>query len=157
MVPEPCPCFPAEGVSLLHPREHKRDPQIHECQDTGKGVCFEAFVDTNVFRRPQSSLLTAKESSSACPTQIDLVFHPVHGHNPGSHTLSDGVRLVPQQLSTPALALGTVWSLKLCSCPYSAMCWKQLLCACWATGCLRALLSAYGITGKVQKNIFGNC
>ena len=160
-VPEPCPSLlpgsPAEGISSPHPREHKRDPQIHECQGTGKGGCFEAFVDMNVFRRPQSSLLTAKEPNSACPTQIDLVLHPVHGHNPESHTLSNGVRLLPQQLSTQALTLGTVWSLKLCCRPYSAMCWKQLLCAGWATRCLIALLLAYGITGKVKENIVGNC
>lgn len=142
-VPEPCPsilpCFPAEGISSPHLREYKRDPQIHECQGTGKGMCFETFVDMNVFRRPQSSLLTAKEHSSACPTQMDLVFHPVHGHNPESHTLSNGVRLVPQQLSIPALTLGTVWSSKLCSCP----CAVQLLYDGWAAGCLIALLSAY--------------
>jgi len=145
-VPEPCPGLlpgsSAEGISLSGPREHKRDPQIHGCQGAGKGGCFEAFVEISVFRRSQSSLLISKELKGALPTQIDLVFHPVHGHNPESHTLSNGVRLVPQQLSTPALILGTVWSLKFCSCPYSAMCWKELLCAGWAIGCLTALLSA---------------
>lgn len=126
-VPELCPSrlpgSPAEGIASPCPREHKRAPQIHECQGTGKGGCFEAFVDVNVFRRPQSSLLTAEEPNSARPTQTDLVFHPVHGHNLESPTLSSGARLVPQQLSAPALTLGTVWSLKLSSCPYSAVCW----------------------------------
>lgn len=67
-----------------------------------------------------------QEASGLLPrnlTQTDLAFHAVHGSNPKSQSLSTGGRLVPQQLPTPALTLGTVWPAKPCSCPYPAVCW----------------------------------
>lgn len=90
-----------------------------KCQDTRKGGCFEASVDRFVF----SGSLSLPFSLPRNLTQTDPVFHPVHGHHPESQSLSNGGRLVPQQFSTPALTLGTVWPAKFCSCLCPAMCW----------------------------------
>lgn len=87
---------------LTVPQETQKraPPQIHEHQHTGKGGFFETFADMDGFRRPQSSIITGKEPNSACPTQIDLVFHSVYGHNPHSYVMSNRSRLVAQELST---------------------------------------------------------